>query len=157
MKKSILLLLLIVAGILTSCNEKPKETQPEKVEVVTEKPTIKSNDDRFSLELNAMQKEHQLVNMRDHLEAVQAIIALLAEDKYDIASKVAYKKLGSTTEMQLMCASFGNKQFETLGLEFHKSADKMSEVFKQKNKNASLQALSNTMNYCKQCHKTFKQ
>jgi len=115
MKKSILLLLLIVAGILTSCNEKPKETQPKKVEV---------DDERLSLELNAKQKDHQLVNMRDHLEAVQAIIALLAEDKYDIASKVAYKKLGSTTEM---------------------------------NKNASLQALSNTMNYCKQCHKTFRQ
>ncbi len=157
MKKSILFLLLIVTGILTSCNNKPKEVQTEEIEIIKETPTIKSTDERLSLELNAMQKEHQLVNMRDHLEAVQAIIALLAEDNYEIASKVAYKKLGSTTEMKLMCASFGNKQFETLGLEFHKSADKMSEVFKQKNKNASLQALSNTMNYCKQCHKTFRQ
>lgn len=72
-------------------------------------------------------------------------------------SRVAYKKLGSTTEMKMMCGSFGHKQFETLGLEFHKLADEMSEVFKTKNKNKSLEALSNTMNYCKQCHQTFRQ
>jgi protein-L-isoaspartate(D-aspartate) O-methyltransferase len=29
-----------------------------------------------------------------------------------------------------MCASFGNEQFENLGLEFHKSADEMSEINK---------------------------
>jgi len=156
MKTSILVIVLSLI-LLTSCNNKPKEVQTEKVEETTEKITFQSNDKRFSLELNAMQKEHQLVHMRDHLEAVQAIITLLAEDNYEIASKVAYKKLGSTTEMKMMCGSFGSKKFETLGLEFHKSADKMSEVFKQKNKNASLQALSNTMNYCKQCHKTFRQ
>ena len=157
MQKTIVLLLIIISGIITSCNEKPKEVQIEKAEETTEKITFKTNDERISLGLNAMQKEHQLEHMRDHLEAVQAIIALLAEDKYEIASRVAYKKLGSTTEMKMMCGSFGHKQFETLGLEFHKSADKMSEVFKQKNKNASLQALSATMNYCKQCHKTFRQ
>jgi hypothetical protein len=104
-----------------------------------------------------MQKQHQLKNMRSHLEAVQEIIALLSDENYDDASEVAYTKLGSTTEMKLMCASFGDKKFENLGLTFHESADKMSEIFKKRDKKESLNALSNTMNYCVQCHATFRQ
>ena len=155
MKK--IFLVLVIFATITSCNEKTKDVKPEVISLSEDKSDIEVIDKRISLELNPMQKQHQLEHMRDHLEAVQAIIALLAEDKYEIASRVAYKKLGSTTEMKMMCGSFGHKQFETLGLEFHKSADEMSEVFKTKNKNKSLEALSNTMNYCKQCHQTFRQ
>ncbi len=148
---------ILIAGLLfVSCSQrKKKET------VVIEKAAVNDvmqiKDPRMSLKLNSMQKQHQLKNMRSHLEAVQTIITLLSKEKYDEASKVAYLKLGSTTEMKLMCASFGDKAFETLGLDFHKSADKMSEIFKKKDKNTSLQALSNTMNYCMQCHTTYRQ
>lgn len=114
-------------------------------------------DDRISLGLNDMQKQHQLKNMRSHLVAVQTIVELLAKDDFDLASKVAYSELGSTTEMKLMCASFGNEQFENMGLAFHASADKMSEVIKTKDKKAALEALSVTMNYCVQCHANFRQ
>ncbi len=159
-KATFIILTLILASFFTSCNEKKsneKETQKKETEfIISENPEM-GNDKRMSLKLNAMQKNHQLANMRDHLEAVQNIITLLSSDKYDEASKVAYSKLGSTTEMKLMCASFGDKNFENLGLEFHKSADKMSEVFKERNKENSLKALSNTMNYCVQCHASYRQ
>jgi len=49
------------------------------------------------------------------------------------------------------------KKFENLGLKFHKSADKMSEVFKNKYKDKSLETIAITMNYCVQCHLTFRQ
>ena len=159
MRTSLLVVLTIV--FLSSCNTSTTKNKVNK-EIKTEetthkKPMFQSNDKRFSLGLNEMQKHHQLSNMRSHLEAVQSIVSLLAEDKYDVASKVAYKQLGSTTEMKLMCASFGNKKFETLGLEFHKSADKMSEVFKKHKKKEALAALSTTINYCTQCHQNFRQ
>ncbi|MDR7210251.1 hypothetical protein [Flavobacterium piscis] len=155
MKKN--LAILILGLIFISCNNKAEE---KKIKKNTEKYTMKSmevNDARVSLKLNPMQKQHQLMNMRSHVEAVQKIVSLLAVDKYDEASVIAYEKLGTTTQMKLMCASFGNEDFENLGLEFHKSADKMSEIFKAKNKQNSLNALSNTMNYCVQCHATYKQ
>ncbi|NOX47277.1 MAG: cytochrome C [Chlorobi bacterium] len=159
-KATLILLTLIFASFFTSCDGyklKEKETQKKETEFTISENSEMGNDKRMSLKLNTMQKNHQLVNMRDHLEAVQSIIALLSSDKYDEASKVAYSKLGSTTEMKLMCASFGDKNFEYLGLEFHKSADKMSEIFKNRNKEKSLKALSNTMNYCVQCHATYRQ
>ncbi|MFK5878465.1 MAG: hypothetical protein QM478_03095 [Flavobacteriaceae bacterium] len=159
-KATLILLSLILVSFFTSCNEnkpKEKEMQKKETEFTISENSEMGNDKRMSLKLNAMQKNHQLVNMRDHLEAVQSIIVLLSSDKYDEASKVAYSKLGSTTEMKLMCASFGDKNFENLGLKFHESADKMSEIFKNRNKEKSLKALSNTINYCVQCHATYRQ
>ncbi|MCF6182441.1 hypothetical protein [Lutibacter sp.] len=158
MKKIVLLLILTMVGIFTfSCNENVKKKKEVAVVSKNMENMTQVNDKRIPLKLNAMQKNHQLKNMRSHLEAIQNIIGLLSQEKYNEASKIAYVKLGSTTEMKLMCASFGNKQFENLGLNFHKSADKMSEIFKNKDKNKSLEALSNTMNYCVKCHSTFKQ
>lgn len=154
--------LLIFGALILACSEQEqtevKPLEEETVEVIKEEvKEEKTFDNRISLGLNPMQKNHQLKNMRSHLEAVQSLIMLLANDEYDEASVVAYEKLGSTTEMKLMCASFGNEQFETMGLEFHKSADEMSEIFKKKDKTESLTALSNTMNYCVNCHATFRQ
>jgi hypothetical protein len=146
-------LLLILFSIFISCNKKVEDNK------VIENPNkeMQVDDARVSLKLNPMQKQHQLMNMRSHLEAVQKIITLLSDDKYNEASEIAYDKLGSTTQMKLMCSSFGNKEFQQLGLKFHESADKMSEVIKSKNKQNSLMALSNTMNYCVKCHATYKQ
>ena len=163
MKFRILLVSIGILFSLASCESKV-ETKPEKANVIIEKASTKKkhsktgNDGRISLNLNDMQKKkHQLKNMRSHLEAVQTIIQLLAEDNYDATSTLAYEKLGSTTEMKMMCASFGDKNSENLGLSFHESADKMSEVFKTKNKGESLLALSNTMNFCVKCHATYRQ
>jgi len=153
MKKTVLLVLMVSSLLISCTKEKPAEVKTEKDEI-TFMPT---NDERVSLKLNAMQKQHQLKNMRSHLVAIQDIIKLLSEEKYEVASKLAYTQLGSTTEMRLMCASFGSKEFENLGLSFHKSADEMSEIFTKKDKNNSLKALSKTMNYCVQCHATYRQ
>ncbi len=156
-KKIILFLSVLIISITSCKKDQPKKVTTSKKETEFTISNKKINDSRISLKLNEMQKHHQLMNMRDHLEAVKTIITLLANDKYDKASKTAYTKLGSTTKMRMMCASFGNKKFENLGLEFHKSADKLSKIFKNRNKAESLKALSNTMNYCVQCHATFRQ
>jgi len=166
MKKYRSLLLVIISVILFSCNENKEEVSSE---VTIEKTSVSKvsegemkgmqyvQDDRISLDLNPMQKQHQLSNMRAHLQAVQDIVFLLSEDDYDMASEVALKELGSSTEMKLMCASFGNKNFENMGLSFHKSADEMSEVFKTRDKAKSLESLAITMNYCIQCHAGYRQ
>ena len=150
--------IIIFSIMFLSCQnqEKTKENiVKEKIEPTQKKEKVL--DSRISLGLNPKQKRHQLKNMRSHLKAIQSIIDLIADDNYDEASVVAYEKLGSTTEMKLMCASFGNEQFENLGLEFHKSADEMSEILKGKDQKQSLKAVSNTMDYCIRCHETFRQ
>ena len=114
-------------------------------------------DSRTSLGLSPAMKQHQLANMRAHVEAVQSIIGLLSEGAFEKASRVAYSKLGLTEEMKNMCNSFENEAFKNLGLAFHKSGDVLGDTLKTKDLNKSLGALHTTMNYCVQCHAAFRQ
>ena len=115
------------------------------------------SDKRTSLQLPEAMKASQLAMMREHLEAVNNIIADLSTGKFDAASKIAHQKLGLTPEMKKMCNMFGNDDFRTLGLTFHKSADHLGDVLKTGNLKRSLSALHTTMNSCVQCHATFRQ
>lgn len=114
-------------------------------------------DGRVSLNISEKMKQHQLVNMRSHLEAVQAIVGFIAEGQFQNASVIAHKKLGLTDEMKSMCSMFDNKTFESLGLSFHKSADTLGDVLLTKDIGRSLDALNTTLGYCTQCHSAFKQ
>ena len=114
-------------------------------------------DDRIPLGLPPEMKQHQLSNMREHLEAVNSIISLMSENKFEDASKIARSQLGSTPEMLKMCRMMGNEKFTALGLAFHKSGDDLGDALKTKDVNASLRALNKTMQYCVECHATYRQ
>jgi len=150
--------------LFTSCNGNKVSNQDKKsdVQMHNHNKMMMHNmkmttDNRIALNVPPEKAQHQLMNMRNHVKAVQAIINYLAKDEYDKASVVASTKLGLTPEMKMMCSSFGNAKFEKLGLEFHNNADKMSKIFKLKDKNKALDALAVTMNSCVTCHATFKQ
>src|SRR3989338_2432738 len=93
-------------------------------------------DARTSLGLSPEMKQHQLSNMREHVEAVQSIIGLMSENKVEDASKIAHTKLGLTPEMQKMCSMFNDKKFMALGLAFHKSGDELGDALKTRDINA---------------------
>ena len=114
-------------------------------------------DSRTPLNLSPEMKQHQLSNMRSHIEAVQSIIGLMSAGDFDQASQLAHSKLGLTDEMKQMCGMFGNEKFEQLGLAFHKSGDELGNVLQSKDMTRSLQALHDTMGYCVQCHEAFRQ
>jgi hypothetical protein len=114
-------------------------------------------DMRNPLGVTGEMKQHQLSNMRGHVEAIKTIVGLMSESKFDEASKIAHAQLGLTPDMQAMCGSFNNKDFEKLGLAFHKSGDDLGNVLRTKDINASLRALNKTMQYCVECHATYRQ
>lgn len=114
-------------------------------------------DMRTSLGLSAEMKQHQLSNMREHLEAVRSIIGLMSENKFGDASKIAHGKLGLTPEMQKMCSMFGDEKFAELGFAFHKSGDDLGDALQTKDVDASLRALGKTMQYCVACHAAYRQ
>lgn len=116
-----------------------------------------TNDGRISLGLSPAMKQHQLSNMRSHVEAVQSIVGFVSEGSFEKASQIAHSKLGLTEEMKKMCNSFENEAFKNMGLEFHKSGDDLGEALQTKDMTKSLRALHTTMGYCVQCHATFRQ
>ena len=116
-----------------------------------------TDDSRTSLHLSPQMKQNQLANMRSHVKAVQSILGLIAEGDFAQASLEAHSKLGLTDEMKKMCDMFDNDDFKKLGLAFHKSGDKLGDVLKTEDMKKSLHALHDTMDYCVQCHATFRQ
>jgi hypothetical protein len=114
-------------------------------------------DTRVSLGLSVPMRRMQMAMMRDHLKAVEEIVGLIAAGRFDQASDIAHKRLGLTPEMKRMCSMFGNKDFETMGIAFHKSADHLGDVLKTRDTAASLRALHTTMQACVACHESFRQ
>ncbi len=114
-------------------------------------------DKRISLSLSPEMKQHQLSNMRSHVEAVRSIVGFIAGNDFERASEIAHTKLGLTEEMKKMCDMFDNEKFKDLGMAFHKSGDELGDVLLKKDVTLSLQALSRTMGYCVECHATFRQ
>lgn len=89
-------------------------------------------DNRTALGLSSKIKHRQLVNMRAQMAATQAIIGLLAEEKFEKASKISFAKLGLTDEMKQIYDLSKNEDFKKLGLAFHNSADELGAVLQRK-------------------------
>lgn len=104
-----------------------------------------------------MKKQHQLANMRAHLDAVRKIILSIAENDFDGASEIASNQLGMNKKMMAMCNSFGNETFKSMGMTFHKSGDELAKTLKTGDLQASLRASNTTMSSCVSCHATFRQ
>ncbi len=137
---------------LFACNNMPKRSQ-----VQQDKMMNPLSDGRIPLGLSPQRKKHQLANMRSHVEAIRMIVGFMGEGNFEAASKTAHLRLGLTDEMKKMCNMFENEAFRNLGLQFHKSADHLSEILKTKDLKKSLHAVKVTLGYCVQCHATFRQ
>lgn len=143
--KSIIFLLFLIGGAtVAAMDHEMKHNNP-------------ITDERISLNLSPMVKQHQLANMRNHVDAVRRIIAAISKDDFDGASKIASQELGLTEEMEQMCNRFENQDFREMGLAFHESGDQLAKMLKTGNVQESLQALNVTMGHCVSCHATFRQ
>ena len=113
------------------------------------------DDARIPLGLTPQMKQHQLANMRAHLEAVQAIVGLMGAGDFDKASEIAYARLGLTEEMRRMCSQF-TEDYTAIGMAFHNSGDTLGNALQSEDMQKSLEALNTTLGYCTQCHATFR-
>ena len=150
------ILLIAVSALLGSISLSVEAAEGE-MQMGNHQHAMSMMDARISLGVSGPMKQHQLSNMRGHLEAINAIVALISDSKFDEASKIAHTKLGLTPDMQAMCGMFNNENFEKLGLAFHKSGDDLGNTLLTKNVDASLRALNKTMQYCVECHATYRQ
>lgn len=119
---------------------------------------LDSMDRRKPVPLVPMMAAHQKQEMRDHLLAVQQIIA--AADKKDFAGvEKAAARIGYTAQMGMMCKHMGAGApgFTEAGLKFHHTADGISAAAKKKDMAGVMTALASTLATCTGCHETYKQ
>ena len=115
-------------------------------------------DTRTPVPLLPMMANHQKQNMRDHLVAVQEIVAGVGANDFDAIEK-ASRRIGYSEQMGQMCSHMGAGApgFTEQALTFHHTADKIGDAAHSHDMKVVLSALSETMATCTGCHAAFKQ
>lgn len=115
-------------------------------------------DQRAAVPLLPHMAQHQKENMRDHLVAVQEIIAALAVDDFARIDKAA-GRIGFSNQMGQMCTHMGAGApgFTEQALNFHHTADRIGEAARASDRARVVTELSATLQTCTACHATWKQ
>jgi hypothetical protein len=115
-------------------------------------------DTRRPVPLLPMMANHQKQNMRDHLLAVQEIVAALAADDFPAIAKAA-GRIGYSEQMGQMCTHMGAGApgFAEQALGFHRAADGITAAAKARDRARVLSELSATLQTCTACHALWKQ
>jgi hypothetical protein len=115
-------------------------------------------DARKPVPLTAMMADHQKQNMRDHLAAIQAIVAAVARDDMDGAAKAA-ARIGYSDAMGRMCEHMGAAAsgFTAMALAFHRTADTIGEAARRDDRAGVVSALDRTLQACVGCHAAYRQ
>jgi flagellar biosynthesis/type III secretory pathway protein FliH len=116
-------------------------------------------DPRISLNLKPALQEVLKQTMQEHLQALQAIVAALAQENYEKASAIAHEELGFPKHHQVMQRERGTpfpKQYQELAMAHHQAAEDLAEVIRTKEMKPILQRLDHTMKACMDCHQAYK-
>lgn len=119
---------------------------------------LEALDTRKALPLLPMMANHQKQNMREHLVAVQEIVAALASDDFAAVEKAA-ARIGFSEQMGMMCNHLGagGPGFTEQALAFHHQADRIGDAARAKDKTQVQAELGKTLELCTGCHATWKQ
>lgn len=171
MNRRSLLVIALVAGatIALACKTEPQPSPPTPASSTT--PTaasttapasacdsLASMDARKDVPLLPMMANHQKQNMRDHLLAVQEIVAGLQASDFGAIEKSA-GRIGYSEQMGAMCTHMGAGApgFTEQAIAFHKTADGIAAAAKKKDRDAVVAALASTLTTCTSCHAMWKQ
>lgn len=115
-------------------------------------------DTRTPVPLLPMMANHQKQNMRDHLVAVQQIVAALATGDL-VGVERAAERIGFSEPMGQMCSHMGAGApgFTEQALDFHRSADRIALAARQRDQRKVLTELDVTLQTCTLCHAAWKQ
>ena len=115
-------------------------------------------DGRSPVPLLPAMASHQKQNMRDHLVAVQEIVAALSIADF-AAVETAAARIGFSQAMGQTCTHMGAGApgFSEQALEFHHTADRIGDAARGGDGARVLMALGAALQACTSCHAVWKQ
>jgi hypothetical protein len=122
-------------------------------------PSAMTKDNRQALGLDPPAQEGLRLTMREHLEALQAIVAALAREDYEKAASVAHEDLGFPKHHQAMQREQGAvlpPRYHELAMAHHQAAEDLASVLPGKDMKQILPHLERTMKACVSCHEAYK-
>jgi len=112
-----------------------------------------------ALNLPPAAQEGLKLTMREHLEALQAIVAALAREDYEKAAAVAHEDLGFPKHHQAMQREQGAPfppKYQDLAMAHHQVAEDLAQAIPSRDMKKILPHLDRTMQACVACHQAFK-
>jgi hypothetical protein len=116
-------------------------------------------DVRQALNLPPAVQEGLKLTMREHLEALQAIVAALAREDYEKAAAVAHEDLGFPKHHQAMQREQGAPfppKYQELAMAHHQVAEDLAQAIPSRDMKKILPHLDRTMKACVACHQAYK-
>ena len=163
MSRALLVLIPVVAVLVVcSCESPPAPATSSSAAAAkgaaSAADALDTMDTRAPVPLLPMMANHQKQNMRDHLVAVQEIVAAIATD--DLAGvERAAGRIGFSEQMGQMCTHMGAGApgFTEQALNFHHTADRISAAARDGDRAKVLTELGATLQTCTSCHAAWKQ
>lgn len=152
--------LLAVALLAVGCSAKRTAEAPP---VPASQPAsphdeLATMDGRIPVPMPPRMANHHRQQMREHLEAVQAIVAALATDDFP-AVRTAAEPISASSSNAHQCEMMGRGAdgFTEQALRFHETANGIVAAADAKDRAAVLSAVSETIAVCTGCHAAFRQ
>jgi hypothetical protein len=158
-----LLVALLVLPLAASCGRSEERSLPHASGAAPSAATgaqaaLDHLDTRAPVPLLPMMANHQKQNMRDHLVAVQEIVAGASAGDFAAIERAA-GRIGFSEQMGRMCTHMGAGApgFTEQALKFHHTADTIGDAARRKDSQAVWTALGETLQTCTGCHAVWKQ
>lgn len=116
-------------------------------------------DTRQLVELPPMMQQHMLSNMRDHLLALNEILASMASNELDKAAKIAEQRIGmSSLEKHgaSHMAKFMPPGMQQAGTSMHQAASRFARKAEEGDVLPAYQMLSEITSACVACHMGYR-
>lgn len=144
--------------------------------------SVSTRDSRQAVSFPPMMREHTLANMRDHLDALSAILTAMAASNYTEAAHIADARLSmdssaaagckalgdpnggaraaSPMDMESMMAQFMPEGMRVIGLGMHQSASafaaEATKAAKSGDARTAYEALARVTQQCTACHAAYR-
>ena len=120
---------------------------------------LSADDDRQLVELPPMMQSHMLMNMRDHLTSLNAILQHLDKGELDQAAEVAENRLGMsslTLHGASHLAKFMPEGMSRIGTGMHQAASRFALKAQEGDPLQAYRALSEITAECVACHTGYR-
>lgn len=116
-------------------------------------------DSRQLVELPEMMQEHMLMNMRDHLAAINEILILMADEQVDQAADVAEQRLGMSSMQSHGAGHMGKLMpvgMREVGSSMHRAASRFALKVQEGDLLPAYGSLSEITSACVACHVAYR-
>jgi len=122
-------------------------------------PALSDTDTRKLVELTERMQHHMLANMRDHLVALNAILAAMAQGHLEQAAEVAESRLGMSSldrHGARHMAGFMPKGMREAGNRMHRTASRFALMAQEGDAAQAYRALAKVIGACVACHAGYR-